>query len=126
MTMWPRRIGWVRARRSRRHQDRRFGRTRRASARRPGGIAELQAVEGLVVGVEEAETFACFGEGGLPDLRGEIAAEADEELLDAAEVAEVRLRPKQFLGVVRARGAVAATKQLLADPRHTSYGFEKL
>ncbi|GAA2071722.1 hypothetical protein GCM10009780_04100 [Actinomadura alba] len=62
----------------------------------------------------------------MPDLRGEIAAEADEELLDAAEVAEVRLRPKQFLGVVRARGAVAATKQLLADPRHTSYGFEKL
>jgi hypothetical protein len=28
--------------------------------------------------------------------------------------------------MLRERGAVGATKQLLADPRHTSYGFEKL
>jgi hypothetical protein len=34
--------------------------------------------------------------------------------------------PTQFRGMLHARGAVAATKQLLADPRHTSYGFEKL
>jgi hypothetical protein len=34
--------------------------------------------------------------------------------------------PTQFLGMVHTNGAVAATKQLLADPRRTSYGFEKL
>ena len=33
--------------------------------------------------------------------------------------------PTQFLGMAQARDVVTATKQLLANPRHTSYGFEK-
>lgn len=45
--------------------------------------------------------------GGLAKLRG-------------------RYHPHVFLGMVQERGAVAAAKRLLADPRHTSYGFEKL
>ena len=45
--------------------------------------------------------------GGLAKLRG-------------------RYNPHLFLGMVQERGAVAAAKRLLADPRHTSYGFEKL
>jgi hypothetical protein len=35
--------------------------------------------------------------------------------------------PTQFLEMVRAAGdAVQATKRLLANPRHTSYGFQRL
>ncbi|MCU7729629.1 hypothetical protein ODJ79_38435 [Actinoplanes sp. KI2] len=35
--------------------------------------------------------------------------------------------PTQFLEMVQASGdAVQATKRLLADPRHTSYGFQRL
>lgn len=37
-----------------------------------------------------------------------------------------RYDPRLFLQMVQAHGAVGATKRLLADPRHTSYGFEKL
>ncbi|WP_426509439.1 hypothetical protein ACPPVO_01595 [Dactylosporangium sp. McL0621] len=35
-------------------------------------------------------------------------------------------RPNEFQTMVHAYGAVGATKRLLADPRHTSYGFQKL
>jgi hypothetical protein len=34
--------------------------------------------------------------------------------------------PHLFLAMVRDHGAVGAAKRLLADPRHTSYGFQKL
>jgi hypothetical protein len=35
--------------------------------------------------------------------------------------------PTGFLGIVQRRGgAVAAAKSLIADPRHTSYGFKRL
>lgn len=35
--------------------------------------------------------------------------------------------PTRFLGIIQQRGgAVAAAKYLIADPRHTSYGFERL
>jgi hypothetical protein len=37
-----------------------------------------------------------------------------------------RYNPTLFLQMVRVHGAVVAAKRLLADPRHTSYGFEKL
>jgi hypothetical protein len=44
------------------------------------------------------------------------------------ELAELRGRynPTVFLGMVQKLGAVAAAKRLLADSRHTSYGFERL
>lgn len=34
--------------------------------------------------------------------------------------------PNLFLGMVRDHTAVGATKRLLADPRHSSYGFQRL
>jgi hypothetical protein len=37
-----------------------------------------------------------------------------------------RYNPTDFLAMVAQHGAVGATKRLLADPRHTSYGFERL
>ncbi len=37
-----------------------------------------------------------------------------------------RYNPAEFLIMVSEHGAVGATKRLLADPRHTSYGFERL
>ena|SRR5215212_8415329 len=37
-----------------------------------------------------------------------------------------RYNPTDFRAMVQRHGAVGATKRLLADPRHTSYGFERL
>lgn len=40
---------------------------------------------------------------------------------------KLRYNPTQFLEMVRSHGdAVQATKRLLASPRHTSYGFQRL
>jgi hypothetical protein len=73
--------------------------------------------------------------------RAELGAMESKPSVDAVDLATrfdqhvmaevVRLQkhgynPTQFRGMVQASGAVAATKQLLGDPRHTSYGFEKL
>jgi hypothetical protein len=37
-----------------------------------------------------------------------------------------RYNPTEFRRMVEQYGAVDAAKRLLADPRHTSYGFERL
>jgi hypothetical protein len=37
-----------------------------------------------------------------------------------------RYRPNLYRQMIRQHGGVGAAKRLLADPRHTSYGFEKL
>jgi hypothetical protein len=55
-----------------------------------------------------ARRFAEYIEAGIPRL------------------AKLGYRPTLFLGMVRDYGAVGATKRLLADPRHTSDGFQKL
>jgi len=65
---------------------------------------------------------------GPPASEVDLAARFQRHVM--AEVERVRTRgynPTQFLGMIgKAGGAVAATKQLLAGSRHTSYGFEKL
>ncbi|WP_426509472.1 hypothetical protein ACPPVO_01725 [Dactylosporangium sp. McL0621] len=41
-------------------------------------------------------------------------------------LARLGYRPNEFQAMVRTHGAVGATKRLLADPRHTSYGLQRL
>jgi hypothetical protein len=39
---------------------------------------------------------------------------------------EGKYNPTEFRAMVDRHGAVDATRRLLADPRHTSYGFQRL
>src|SRR5947207_5138476 len=56
-----------------------------------------------------AARFTAYVEDGIPRLK------------------RMGYNPTEFLAMVhRHDGAVGATKQLLADPRHTSYGFQRL
>jgi len=57
-----------------------------------------------------------------------LRARFDRYILDGIpELKRLGYNPTQFLEMVeRYRGVVGATKQLLADPRHTSYGFQRL
>lgn len=52
----------------------------------------------------------------------------DSFVLDGIpQLRKLGYNPTQFLTMVKnQRGVVSATKTLLADPRHTSYGFERL
>ena len=48
-------------------------------------------------------------------------------LTDVAYLKTRGYNPTRFIGLITQTGsAVAAAKQLLADPRHTFYGFERL
>jgi hypothetical protein len=70
------------------------------------------------------------GELGVSGSRGEgvLARRFREYVL--ADVDYLRTRgydPAGFLGMLaRSSSAVAVVRQLFADPRHTSYGFERL
>ncbi len=55
-----------------------------------------------------AERYAQYTQAGVDRLKGRA------------------YNPTLFLRLVRERGAVGATKQLLVGNRHTSYGFERL
>lgn len=67
---------------------------------------------------------------GVPDQSGSDRSLADrfhEHLTgDVAFLQRKGYNPTQFLVMVRELGAVGAAKRLLTDPRHTSYGFQKL
>ena len=58
-------------------------------------------------------------EAALPD-RFTAHLEADADALYP------RYKPNLYRQMIREHGGVGAAKRLLADPRHTSYGFEKL
>ncbi len=55
-----------------------------------------------------------------------LAGRFETYVLNDLHVLRSKYDPKLFLGMVRQYGAVNTAKRLLADPRHTSYGFEKL
>jgi len=55
-----------------------------------------------------------------------LASRFETYVLDDLHVLQSRYDPKLFLGMVHKHGGVGTAKRLLADPRHTSYGFEKL
>lgn len=55
-----------------------------------------------------------------------LANRFEAYVLSDLQALKSRYDPKLFLGMVYQYGGVGASKRLLADPRHTSYGFEKL
>lgn len=63
-----------------------------------------------------------------PDRTASLSKKFDEYVLGGIpRLRRLGYNPFQFLEMVeRYRGAVGATKHLLADPRHTSYGFQRL
>jgi hypothetical protein len=58
----------------------------------------------------------------------ELAKRFQQHVLADVDYLKTRgYNPTQFLGMIAQRGsAVAVAKYLFADPRHTSYGFERL
>ncbi|MEH1168005.1 hypothetical protein V6V47_21735 [Micromonospora sp. CPCC 205539] len=63
-----------------------------------------------------------------PDRTAFLSKKFDEYVLGGIpRLRRLGYNPFQFLEMVeRYRGAVGATRHLLADPRHTSYGFQRL
>lgn len=49
-----------------------------------------------------------------------------QHLMADIEALYPRYRPTEYTLMIKRYGGVGAAKRLLADPRHTSYGFEKL
>ena len=50
----------------------------------------------------------------------------EAHLLTDVEELRGRYHPRLFQQMIHRHGGVGTARQLLADPRHTSYGFEKL
>jgi hypothetical protein len=51
---------------------------------------------------------------------------ADHLQQDIDVLERLKYNPSRYQRMLREHGAVGAARRLLADPRHTSYGFEKL
>lgn len=63
-----------------------------------------------------------------PEASPDLARRFHRHVLADVEYLKARgYNPVRFTGLIAQKGgAVAAAKQLLADPRHTFYGFERL
>jgi len=63
-----------------------------------------------------------------PEPSPDLARRFHQHVLADVEYLKTRgYNPVRFTGLIAQKGgAVAAAKQLLADPRHTFYGFERL
>lgn len=60
------------------------------------------------------------------DAHAELANRFDAHVRAEVNRLKGRYNPTQFLAMISEHGSVGATKRLLVDPRHTSYGFQRL
>ena len=55
-----------------------------------------------------------------------LADRFTQHLVADIDALHPRYKPNLYRQMIRQHGGVGAAKRLLADPRHTSYGFQKL